>query len=118
MAIQLLNYNNEELKKENLIGFMRFDFADGRLANSWVAGDIFNDYAKENKITILQDELNDILFNHLDTFEKVGDLVDATKCSFEFTANDTKFYYAETEKHVFFIRLMPSDINKIFAYKK
>lgn len=119
MTIQLLSYEQQPLVKEKLIGVMNFDFASGgKLSNSWVPGEYFREYSKHHQLDVLQSELNHILFDQLGTWEQVGDLVDPDKCLGMFEASDTSFYYAETDRYVFFIRLMPSDINKIFVYEK
>ena len=115
IVINLVEYNNQCYDENKQIGFMRFDFADGSLANSFVAGPYFNDCSDKST---LQLELNEILFEQLGTWEQVGDLVDEMKCLQEFTADDTAFYFAETDKHQFLIRLMPSDVSKIFAFEK
>lgn len=113
--IKLTEYGDQPYNEHKNLGFMRFDFADGSLANSFVAGPHFNDCSDKST---LQSELNEILFEQLGTWEQVGDLVDEMKCLQEFTADDIAFYFAETDKYQFLIRLMPSDVSKIFAFEK
>lgn len=119
MTIQLLTYDQQPLIQEKLIGVMNFDFVSGgRLSNRWIPGDLFDSYSEEYGLENLQTQINHLLFNQLGTWEQVADLVDPDKCLALFDTDDVSFYYAETEEFNFFVRLMPSDISKIFVYDK
>ena len=113
--IKLETYNEQQFNKEKNIGFMRFDFTNGNLANSFVAGP---DFSKCSDKVLLQAELNEILFEQLGEWEQVGDLVDEMKCLQEFCVNDVAFYYAETEKFQYVIKLVPAYISKIQVFEK
>lgn len=114
--IKLETYNEQQYNKEKNIGFMRFDFmSGGKLANSFVAGAYFDECSDKK---LLQDELNEILFERLGTWEQVADFIDENKTLQEFTLSDTALLYAETEKFQYLIRLLPSEISRIYAYEK
>lgn len=114
--IKLSTYNDQPYNKDKNIGHMRFDFmSGGKLANSFVAGTYFNECSDKK---LLQDELNEILFERLGTWEQVADFIDENKTLQEFTLNDTALIYAETEKFQYLIRLLPSEISRIYAYEK
>ena len=109
--IKLTTYNDQPYNKDKNIGHMRFDFVSGgKLANSFVAGTYFDKCSNKK---LLQDELNEILFEQLGTWQKVGDLIDANKCLAELTFNDTLDLFAETDKFQYFIRLNLADVSKI-----
>lgn len=114
--IKLSTYNEQPYNKDKNIGHMRFDFASGgKLANSFVAGAYFDECSDKK---LLQDELNEILFEQLGTWEQVADFINPNKILQEFTLNDTALIYAETEKFQYLIRLLPSEISRIYAYEK
>lgn len=113
--IKLTEYKDQAYNEQKQVGFMRFDFANGSLANSFVPSSHFKDCSDKAQ---LQSELNEILFEQLGTWEKVGNFVDEMKCIQEFCADDVAFLFAETEKFQYLIRLMPSDINKIHVFEK
>lgn len=113
--IKLTDYKDQAYNEQKQLGFMRFDFASGNLANSFVPSSHFKDCSDKAQ---LQSELNEILFEQLGTWEKVGNFVDEMKCLQEFCADDVAFLFAETEKFQYLIRLMPSDISKIHVFEK
>jgi hypothetical protein len=113
--IKLQPFTNQQLNESKNLGFMRFDFADGNLANLFIPG---KDFSECSDIEQLQEELNDILFNNFETWEAVGDLIDPSKCLAEFSFDDTLDLFAETDKFQYFIRLLPCDVSKIQAYQK
>lgn len=114
--IKLSIYNDQLYNKDKNIGHMRFDFVSGgKLANSFVAGAYFNECSDKK---LLQAELNEILFEQLDTWQKVGAFINEDKILQEFTLNDTVLLYAETEKFQYLIRLLPSEISRIYSYEK
>lgn len=113
--IKLVEHTDQPYNQDKSLGFMRFDFASGNLANSFVPTSHFKDCSDK---TTLQTELNEILFNQLGTWEQVANFVDEMKCLQEFCADDVAFLFAETEKFQYLIRLMPSDISKIHVFEK
>lgn len=113
--IKLSDYKDQSYNQDKNLGFMRFDFVNGSLANSFVPSSQLKDCSDKAQ---LQSELNEILFEQLGTWEKVGNFVDEMKCLHEFDANDIAFLFAETEKFQYLVRLMPSDINKIHVFEK
>lgn len=114
--IKLSIYNDQLYNKDKNIGHMRFDFmSGGKLANSFVAGAYFDECSDKK---LLQNELNKILFEQLDTWQKVGAFINEDKILQEFTLSDTALIYAETEKFQYLIRLLPSEINKIHVFEK
>ena len=113
--IKLTEYKDQAYNEQKQVGFMRFDFANGNLANSFVPSSQLKDCSDNAQ---LQSELNEILFEQLGTWEQVGNFVDEMKCLQEFCADDVAFLFAETEKFQYLIRLMPSDISKIHVFEK
>lgn len=68
---KIFNYDSKEL-----LGVMRFDFYDGRLANQWNPRDLIIELNNKNKIDLkkLQEELNYIQFTLIKEFNKVVEL--------------------------------------------
>ena len=50
--IKLTEYGDQPYNEHKNLGFMRFDFADGSLANSFVAGPHFNDCSDKSDSSI------------------------------------------------------------------
>lgn len=69
------NYDSKEL-----LGVMRFDFYDGRLANQWNPRDLIIELNNKKQIDLkkLQEELNYIQFTLIKYFNKVVELCGGT----------------------------------------
>lgn len=92
------NYDSKEL-----LGVMRFDFYDGRLANQWNPKDLIIELNNKEEIDLkkLQQELNYIQFDLLNSYEEVLELCGGTGYD-----NETLFYMDfEVAKYV--IKLIP-----------
>ena len=88
---------------KELLGIMRFDFYDGKLANKWSPRDLIVELNKNKEINLkeLQKELNYIQFELINNYEKVVNL-----CEGEGYYNETLLYIDfETAKYV--IKLIP-----------
>ena len=101
------------IKRENLVGTMRFDFNDGEsaLANRW------NPYLEITKEEIdeIQPKVNQIMFDMFNTFSSIIKECGGTGY------NLTKTIYEETNNILYAIKLIPvkGDYNGyIFVYRK
>lgn len=72
---KIFNYDSKEL-----LGVMRFDFYDGRLANQWNLRDLIIELNNKKEIDLkrLQEELNYIQFTLIKEFNKVVELCGGT----------------------------------------
>lgn len=78
--------------KEQLIGTMRFDFADGGISNTWFP---YQDIS-EKDISLVQPKVNEIMFDKFNSYNKIieeceGEGYDKEKLLEEDTED---FYYA------------------------
>lgn len=101
------------INKNNHLGTMRFDFADGEqsLANRWSPYQELS----SNDISEIQAYVNDVMFNRFNTFSKITD-----ECK-GFSYSDEKNLYEETTNFVYAIKLIPvqGEYNGyIYVYKK
>lgn len=108
---KIFNYDSKEL-----LGVMRFDFYDGRLANQWNPRELIielND-RKEIDIKKLQEELNYIQFTLIKEFSKVVEL-----CNGIGYGNET-LVYIELEEGKYVIKLIPvlDSYSYIYTYKR
>ena len=87
------------IKIENLLGTMRFDFADGdtRIANRW------NPYQDLNKKDIpeIQTYINEVMFKRFNTFTKI-----VQECNGSSYDNE-KVLYDKTANFAYAIKLIP-----------
>lgn len=101
------------MKKENHVGSMRWDFADGEtaLANTWFP---YQTLSKED-IAEIQPEINRIIFEKYNTFSSIIE-----ECGG--TSYDHLFIKHQESKHfVYAIKLIPvkGDYNGyVFVYRK
>lgn len=104
------NYDSREL-----LGVMRFDFYDGRLANQWNPKELISELNKRSEIDLkrLQEELNYIQFTLIQDFKKVVELCNGT--GYE---NET-LTYIELKEGKYVIKLIPvlDSYSYIYAYK-
>lgn len=101
---------------KELLGVMRFDFYDGRLANQWNPRELvieLND-RKEIDLKKLQEELNYIQFTLIKNFNKVVELCNGTGY------NKETLVYIELEEGKYVIKLIPvlDTYSYIYTYKR
>ena len=97
---------------DELLGVMRFDFYNGKLANQWKPKDLIIKLNTEKKIDLnkLQKEINYILFDLINNFENVVML-----CNGVGYDNETLFYFVgNVGKYV--IKLIPEEDNYSYIY--
>lgn len=87
------------IKKENHLGTMRFDYADGetKIANRW---NPYQDLSKED-IPEIQTYVNDVMFNRFNSFSKI-----VQECNGSGFTNE-KVWYEETPNFIYAIKLIP-----------
>lgn len=75
---RLSKEKNFDYESKELLGVMRFDFYDGRLANQWNPRELIIELNNKKAIDLkkLQQELNYIQFNLISTYERVIELCD------------------------------------------
>lgn len=101
---------------KELLGVMRFDFYDGRLANQWNPRELIielND-KKEVDLKRLQEELNYIQFTLIKEFNKVVELCNGTGYSNE------NLVYIDLDIAKYVIKLIPvkDSYSYIYTYLK
>jgi len=105
------NYDSKEL-----LGVMRFDFYDGRLANQWSPRDLIIELNSKKEIDLkkLQQELNYIQFDLINNYEKVVELCGGTGYD-----NET-LLYVDFEIAKYVIKLIPvrDSYSYIYTYVK
>lgn len=101
---------------KELLGVMRIDFYDGRLANQWNPRELIIELNNNKKIDIstLQKELNYIQFEMLKDFNKIVELCDGTGYD-----NET-LVYIELGIAKYAIKLIPvkDSYSYIYTYLK
>ena len=107
------------LEEDKSLGIMRVDYCSSRpneVCNQWFPSPKMNQVLMEHPISIqqLQQELNELIFNQLDVFDKVTE-----KCGGEGYKREETFK-VESESFKFFIRLKPvqDDYSHLFVYAK
>ena len=107
------------LDENKSLGIMRLDYCSSRpneVCNQWFPSSQMNQVLMEHPISIqqIQQELNELIFNQLDVFDKVIE-----KCSGEGYKHEETFK-VESECFNFFIRLKPvqDDYSHLFVYVK
>lgn len=103
----------EFINKNNHLGTMRFDFANGEkaIANSWYS----NQQLNITDVSEIQPYVNDVMFNRFNTFTKITD-----ECK-GFNYSDEKVLYEETTNFIYAIKLVPvqGEYNGyIYVYRK
>lgn len=105
------NYHSKEL-----LGIMRIDFYDGRLANQWNPRELIIELNNNKRIDLstLQKELNYIQFEILKDFNKVVEL-----CK-EVGYEKETLIYVDLEIGKYVIKLIPvkDSYSYIYAYKR
>lgn len=95
---QYFNYSSKDL-----LGVMRFDFYDGRLANQWNPRELIVELNNKKEINLskLQEELNYIQFELINEYNKVIELCNGT--GYE---NET-LVYIDLDVAKYVIKLIP-----------
>lgn len=105
------NYHSKEL-----LGVMRIDFYDGRLANQWNPRELIIELNNNNRIDLskLQEELNYIQFEILKDFNKVVELCKGVGYEKE------TLIYVDSEIGKYVIKLIPvkDSYSYIYVYKR
>ncbi|MDU1349265.1 hypothetical protein [uncultured Clostridium sp.] len=108
---KIFNYDSKEL-----LGVMRFDFYDGRLANQWNARELLIQLNNKKEINLkkLQEELNYIQFTLIKDFNKVVEL-----CKGKGYDKET-LVYIELEEGKYVVKLIPvlDSYSYIYTYKR
>lgn len=101
---------------KELLGVIRFDFYDGRLANQWNPKELIIELNKRNEIDLekLQEELNYIQFTLIRDFNEVIELCDGKGYD-----NET-LTYIELKEGKYVIKLIPvkDSYSYIYVYKR
>lgn len=107
------------LEEKKALGRMRLDWLGSRrneVCNKWFPSQHFEEVVTQYDISLqqLQQELNELIFNQLDVFEKVIEM-----CGGEGYKHEETFK-VESESFNFFIRLKPvrDDYSYVFMYTK
>ena len=107
------------LDEDKSLGIMRLDYCSSRpneVCNQWFPSSQMNQVLMEHPISIqqLQQELNELIFNQLDVFDKVIE-----KCGGEGYKHEETFK-VESDSFNFFIQLKPvqDDYSHLFVYVK
>ncbi len=105
------------LDKSKLLGVMRLDWSGSRInevCNQWFPEEQFWVLINDSKVTVdsLQKQINDLIFNHLDTFDKV-----VNRCEGE-GYNHEETFKIQSDDFKFFVRLKPvsGEYSYIFSY--
>lgn len=105
-----------EYSSKELLGVMRFDFYDGRLANQWNPRDLIIELNNRREIDLkkLQQELNYIQFTLVEDFNKVVEICNGTGYDKE------TLVYIELEEGKYVIKLIPvkDSYSYIYTYKR
>lgn len=101
---------------KELLGVMRFDFYDGRLANQWNLRELIIELNDKKEIDLkkLQEELNYIQYILIKDFNKVVELCNGTGYDKE------TLVYIELEVGKYVIKLIPvlDSYSYIYTYKR
>lgn len=108
---KIFQYNSDEL-----LGVMRFDFYDERLANQWNPRDLIIQLNNKKEIDLkkLQEELNHIQFELIKDFNKVKELCRGNGYSNEI------LLYIDLDVGKYVVKLIPvkDSYSYIYTYKK
>lgn len=104
---KIFDYDSKEL-----LGVMRIDFYDGRLANQWNPRELVIELNNNKKIDLstLQKELNYIQFELLKDFNKIVELCTGTGY------NKETLVYIDLEIAKYVIKLIPVKDNYSYIY--
>ena len=121
----MLNWINvKELKELGLeekkaLGRMRLDWSGSRtdeVCNQWIPSQQFEEVIAQSDISIplLQETLNELIFNQLDVFGKVIEKCEGEGYGYE------QLFKVETSAFDFFVRLKPvrDEYSYVFVYDK
>ena len=113
---KLSKENTFDYDSKELLGVMRFDFYDGRLANQWNARELIIELNDKKEIDLkkLQEELNYIQFTLIKDFNKVVELCNGTGYDKE------TLVYVELKEGKYVVKLIPVQDNYsyIYTYKR
>lgn len=116
MEIELRKEQYFEYSPDELLGVMRFDFYDGRLANQWNPRSLTIELNDKKSINLkeLQQELNYIQFDLLKTFKKMKELCEGTGY------NKERLVYADFKIAKYVLKLIPvkDSYSYIYVYLK
>lgn len=105
-----------DYESKELLGVMRFDFYNGRLANKWNPRDLIIELNNKKEIDLkkLQEELNYIQFTLIKDFNKVGELCNGTGYDKE------TLVYVELKEGKYVVKLISvlDTYSYIYAYKR
>lgn len=99
------------IKREEHLGTMRFDFADGSISNNWFP---YEDLSEQD-ISLIQIKVNEIMFNTYNTFDKVVKECGGTGY------NNEKIIHDEDNLFLYTIKLIPVQgiyNGYIYVYRK
>lgn len=109
--------NDLGLEEEKLLGRMRLDWLGSRIdhvCNQWFPSPQFVEAMLQNNLSIqaLQEVLNELIFNQLNSFDRVIEQCGGEGYCYE------QLFKIQTQKFNFFIRLKPvkDDYSYIFVY--
>ena len=91
------------VKNEDRLGVMRIDWFDGSISNQWFPTERFQQLCEENGISIplLQEEINQIMFEQLQDFSSIIDLCKGDSYRHECT------FYVQGKEVNYYVRLIP-----------
>ena len=108
-----------ELEEKKALGRMRLDWSGSRkdeVCNQWFPSQHFEEVMAEPGITLplLQETLNELIFNQLDVFGKVVEKCGGTGYGYE------QLFKVETSALNLFVRLKPvrDEYSYVFVYTK
>ena len=90
-------------KNEDKLGIMRIDWFNGRISNQWFPTERFQMLCEENEISVplLQEEINQIMFEQLKDFSSVIDLCKGDSYKHE------GIFYVQGKEVNYYVRLIP-----------
>lgn len=114
--LQLHIEQSFEIDNSKRLGTMRIDWFDNRLANQWNPTEFLIKLNDSNSIDLklLQEELNYIQFEILDSFQEVSRLCEGIGYDSE------TYLYARTEVFDYILKLIPTKdaYSYIFVFRK
>lgn len=115
--INVKELNQLGLDKSKLLGVMRLDWSGSRInevCNQWFPEEQLEIIIANNELSVrsLQNQINEIIFKQLDTFDKVIHRCKGEGYSYEET------FRIQTDDFNFFVRLKPvsGEYSYIFSY--
>lgn len=105
-----------QIDNQKKLGVMRIDWYDGKLSNTWNPTELLINLKKNNKIDLqqLQEELNYIQFDKLNSFDKIVKMCDGTGYERE------TLLFVQGKYNNYAIKLIPvrDSYSYIFTYNK